>query len=541
MNLRTKWPLVASVGMLMVALSPGWGAEPTAPAGKPQAEPADKRIVELIKQLGDKDYRIRQSAQDELAKLEFEAFDALQAAVNDEDFEIASRAKYLLRLMQLHLTNNADPPQVRKLLERYEIQNLDVRRRLIHELASMFSDATLPALCRVIRFERSAILSKYAALEVINEGPYDPPSKLLREHLEGSHRSSARWLLAYLRAKDAPGQPLDELTALIESEAALLARSGTEQTSAAVVIPTLYLLADLHALRGNKAQAEQIAQRARQIAIKSNDKNNESDLKIALQTAGLLRRRGHFDWAEQECRRLSEVPNLDISAAARITLAEAWHDRGDDVKAAETMQQFLHWVEAKENRGDVASDRIDQLRARMYYFQACDAQQHGNRAKQIENLDKAVRVHSTEIDSLIALYRLPDQPPERRRNIERMVAAAMTDLRQKLSQREGQDSENFNLFAWLVGNTEGDLNEALGYGRRAVELHPNNGAYLDTLAHVYFAKKDYASAVKHQTQAAQQEPFSGLITKELKAFQEAAKTQAKHAPSVPANSLLPKK
>jgi len=51
-----------------------------------------ERIAKLIRQLGDKDYYVRQRAQEELARTGFEAFDALSTATTDEDLEIASRA-----------------------------------------------------------------------------------------------------------------------------------------------------------------------------------------------------------------------------------------------------------------------------------------------------------------------------------------------------------------------------------------------------------------------------------------------------------------
>ena len=63
-----------------------------------------EQIDKLIAQLGDKDYYVRQRAQEELARLGFEAFDALSAATTDDDLEIASRAKYLLRLMRVEWT-----------------------------------------------------------------------------------------------------------------------------------------------------------------------------------------------------------------------------------------------------------------------------------------------------------------------------------------------------------------------------------------------------------------------------------------------------
>src|SRR3972149_5782572 len=80
---------------------------PSAEEARPESHTAQthepsqqEQIAKLIDQLGDKDYFVRQRAQDELSRLGFEAFDALMAATTNDDLEIASRAKYLLRLMR---------------------------------------------------------------------------------------------------------------------------------------------------------------------------------------------------------------------------------------------------------------------------------------------------------------------------------------------------------------------------------------------------------------------------------------------------------
>ncbi len=66
---------------------------PTATASGPAAaETLQARIARLIEQLGDNRYAVRQQAQEELARLGPEAFDALSEAQNNDDVEIASRA-----------------------------------------------------------------------------------------------------------------------------------------------------------------------------------------------------------------------------------------------------------------------------------------------------------------------------------------------------------------------------------------------------------------------------------------------------------------
>ena len=50
------------------------------------------------------------------------------------------------------------------------------------------------------------------------------------------------------------------------------------------------------------------------------------------------------------------------------------------------------------------------------------------------------------------------------------------------------------------------MDKALKCSQKSLELQPDEGAYLDTLAHVYFGKGDFANAVKYQAKAVEARP-----------------------------------
>ena len=109
-----------------------------------------------------------------------------------------------------------------------------------------------------------------------------------------------------------------------------------------------------------------------------------------------------------------------------------------------------------------------------------------------------------------------------------MIQKAAAALRDKV-RRHPENPRYYNEFAWLVGNTEGDQDEALRYSQKAVELRPESGVYLDTLAHVYFGRGDLDRAVTYQAQAARFEPHSGLIVRKLEVFRKAIDERKKGA------------
>jgi tetratricopeptide (TPR) repeat protein len=213
----------------------------------------------------------------------------------------------------------------------------------------------------------------------------------------------------------------------------------------------------------------------------------------------------------------------ELTAIAQVYLSEMWHEEGRDREAAQALVDVVALVEKKtvENL-DFIGRSLGELRARQHYFQACHWESQKDLAKQASELDEALKQYPGEVDVLIACYRLPDRPPEYRRKIVGLVQKAAAQMHKEI-ENDAEDPNGYNQYAWLIGNTEGDRDEALRCAQKAVELDADNGAYLDTLAHVYAGRGDYASAVKHQARAVEMEPHSNLIVRELKVFQDKLK------------------
>ena len=127
----------------------------------------DDPVARLIAQLGDDDYFVRERAQQQLARTGFEAFDALEAAQEDEDIEIASRAKYLVSQMQIEWTVATDSPEVKQLLQGYGQKDEAAHAAIVDKLNDLPDDKGLAVLCRLVRFDKSLVVSKLAALAII--------------------------------------------------------------------------------------------------------------------------------------------------------------------------------------------------------------------------------------------------------------------------------------------------------------------------------------------------------------------------------------
>lgn len=220
----TAWLLLAGFAL---AVSQSSAAAP-APAAAPATQTASReRIARLIQQLGDDDYFVRERAQEELAQIGTEAFDSLSAAEFDDDTEISARSQYLVRLMKIHWVQPGDSTEVKTLLTDYDTANEKVRTDRINQLAALADDKGLAALCRLVRFEKSQTLSKYAALKVIGQKRPDETKWPAREQsimagVGQSPRTGAEWLRVYLDVNRDPNANLAAWAKLAELETTVL-------------------------------------------------------------------------------------------------------------------------------------------------------------------------------------------------------------------------------------------------------------------------------------------------------------------------------
>ena len=203
------------------------GAAGPTPSAPPATQTASReRIARLIKQLGDDDYFVRERAQEELAQIGTEAFDSLSAAEFDDDAEISARSQYLVRLMKVHWVQPGDPVEVKNLLTDYDTSNEKVRTDRINQLAGLPDDTGLAALCRLVRFEKSQTLSKYAALKVIGQKPDETKWPAREQTIVGgvgqSPRTGAEWLRVYVEVNRDPNADLQAWAKLAELETSVL-------------------------------------------------------------------------------------------------------------------------------------------------------------------------------------------------------------------------------------------------------------------------------------------------------------------------------
>jgi tetratricopeptide (TPR) repeat protein len=235
------------------------------PAELPAQEPPEalsQRISRLILQLGHSDFFQRERAQEELIKIGPDAFDALTAALNHEDIEIAARASYLVRAIRIEWTRESDPPEVKNLLSGYE--GLDSANRLqrMGSLAALPGDVGVAPLCRLVRYEKSELLSKHAALKIVGQSPTsesDWPKRrqIVLETLGNSTTPGAAWLRLYVETAGDPQAAAEGWAKVIAAEETALTRSR-QQTDEEVLTTLLRRQLELFEQLGRDADAQAV-------------------------------------------------------------------------------------------------------------------------------------------------------------------------------------------------------------------------------------------------------------------------------------------
>lgn len=219
----------------------GLGAALAGPAaGEPTAATSidDAEISRLIEQLGNDRFFVREQAQASLAKLGYDAFDALVAAQEHEDIEIASRAKYLVRLVKVEWTVDGDPSQLKQVLDGYDRLDQPARAERIRTLATQTGPAWVAALCRVVRFERFPVLSKQAAIRLIEQQPaanaWPERGQQIQQQLGRSARDGAQWLRLYVESQQDPAAIAERWAEAVQDEEQLITQSPEETDNTVV-------------------------------------------------------------------------------------------------------------------------------------------------------------------------------------------------------------------------------------------------------------------------------------------------------------------
>lgn len=289
------------------------------------------------------------------------------------------------------------------------------------------------------------------------------------------------------------------------------------------------LIAYAAAIAWQTRGGEDAAATAAKLADLASSQLDGHDLVYRLDVAPLLARWGGIEWAIQEYTLIinSHKTGPAERALAAISYSELLHDQQRDAEAAAVLQALLD-----PGQGEQQTEEIEQgleqlgreprsIRSRMLFFAAC-GEPHVPTRQQL--LEESLGAYPNDVDTLIALFRLAENEPDRRAK----VMARITDTAAVIDKRIRdlpEDSVSQNEYAWLIANTEGDLAKATRYSRASLVDAFDTASYLDTLAHCHAAAGNLERAVRTQWLAVKKDPHSLLIRHNFERFRSLAGVQ----------------
>ena len=231
---------------------------------------------------------------------------------------------------------------------------------------------------------------------------------------------------------------------------------------------------------------------------------------------------GLVDWADREYRRVITAPTL--SAQQIIPFSIQWAELLNDFDRCNEASAVLKDV-LTGSHGTIKNIRVmdslgyskEALAARQKFFLSRADKEKNKRERERQALDKALDEYPEEIDTLIAYYHFPGLSPTDKERIVGLIKGALKKLQQRID-REPDEPNPYNEYAWLVANTEGDLLRATRYSKRSLDLDFDSASFLDTLAHCYAAADNANEAIRCQVVALRKDPGSNTIQKNLQKF-----------------------
>ncbi len=388
--------------------------------------------------------------------------------------------------------------------------------------------------------------------------------------LKAQKRSEAYRAMAELDPGTTPSSVLLLVDWMMERDAwpavALLAEKHADRFAGDALLK--YRLAEATLLGGDAGEAEKIASRAFELAgagisahlrsyqgifyrLRLNEPlvNESRDIVTRLAVASLLDDdRGQFDWAEREYRAALKNPiRDDVEFAVYESLSTMLHDRERDGEAAEVLQQLMRQVDtipavkaivAQEGQPGDLSDEV-RLRSQMHFYAGQAAVVNQQYEKAMAEFLQGMQVQRRNADLLIAMYRQPEPTPEFRattleaiREVTKEISDELAAKRIEIDETPNETDRRMlefdvahleNEFAWLVGNTEGDIDEAIRSSLHSLEIRPDDFGLQDTLARCYFRKGELELALQYQTMAAAAAPHEGQIIRQLELFEQAVR------------------
>jgi len=196
------------------------------------------------------------------------------------------------------------------------------------------------------------------------------------------------------------------------------------------------------------------------------------------------------DWKEATRVAQEAADKLPEDRSLQFQLAGQLADQGEGEAALARVQAFL--------KGGPEDREV--------YITLAQVNSRLKRWKEAEEAVAQAEKLSTKPAEKQFLYFLLGSMYERQKKFDRAEA-----MFQRILQSDSESATTLNYLGYMLADRGVRLEEALGYIKKAVELDPQNGAYLDSLGWVYYKMGNHAQAEEYLGKALEREPNDPTI------------------------------
>ena len=154
-----------------------------------------------IELLNSPNFTKRRFARNKLNQMRERAYDALFEAQHHADTEIRLAVREILGNVQIQWTHKGDPEVILGIMKDFPKKNLHERKAIVSQLSRLDESWDCWVLVRIVRFDASEVISKWAALSLMKRSgsrSHSPQwQETLLTHVESSRRTAATWLQLY--------------------------------------------------------------------------------------------------------------------------------------------------------------------------------------------------------------------------------------------------------------------------------------------------------------------------------------------------------
>ncbi|HEX4793277.1 MAG TPA: hypothetical protein VH370_05775 [Humisphaera sp.] len=274
----------------------------------------------------------------------------------------------------------------------------------------------------------------------------------------------------------------------------------------------MYLLANALAQTGEFASSGAAANLARSLSVA--DPAQRFDTVRQLQSRGV-------DWpiaGEAEVLRRTAPPtSLGGDFATRFA-AEQPKRRGDATAERALLQEMIvhlgsGTIRMREQAG------YPMLSYHLHTAQAREALAAGDEAAMLVQMQRCRDLAPDEISLAVDL--IPDLDKRGRRAEAEELFKSTFAIQRQMCERYPDSPLHHNQLAWLGAECNRELDLALEHAKRAVELEPTRTTYIDTLAEVYFQRRQFDEAIEQMNRCIQLEPKVRRHREQLEKFIQA--------------------